>query len=181
MTYASPLPSSQAVLNGRRVWGIGAVASVICHRMRAAGRTGQGKPPLLGGLAIRASGRRMTGGRGAVGRAFCLPNRASHPSTSVGLLRRGWLGVRSDGAADMQALGRSGEALAADAGASDVKGLIGVLRAFHHASPTKRGPLRPLKPCINGLPAHAPVTFDRRSRPFRLHIRPTSAGVQKLH
>ena len=181
MTYALPLFPCQAVLNGQRALGKAAVPSVICHRMRAAQSKGQANLPLLGGLAIIAGRRPMTEGGGATGRAFCLPNRAFLPSTNVGLLRRAWLGMRSDGAGDTRALSRSGKALAADAGAFVVKGLISVLRASRHASPTEMGPLRPLKPCMNGLPAHAPVTLDRRYRPLRLYACPTSAGVEKLH
>ena len=181
MTYALPFSLCQAAPKGRPVWGKVSVPSVICHRMRAAQCTGQANLPLLGGMAIIAGKRPIIGGRGAVGRAFCLPNRASHPSTSVGLLRRGWLGMRSDGAGDARAQGRSGKALGADAGASALKGLIGVLRASRHASPTETGPLRPLNPSMNGLPAHAPVILDRRSRPYRLYARSKCAGVQKLH
>ena len=180
MTYALPFPHCQAAPKGLRAWGKAPAASVICHRTRAAQCDGQANLPLLGGMAIIAGGGRMTGGKGATGRAFCLPNRASHPSTGVGLLRRGWLGMGSDGAADAKAWGRSGTALGADAGASALKGLIGGLRASRHASPTKTGPLRPLNPCMNGLPAHASDIHDRRSRPFRLYACPKCAGVEKL-
>ena len=181
MTYASPLFPRPAVLQGLWLWGKAAGLSVICHRIRAASGKGQAKPPLLGGMAISASGRHNNGSKAAVGRVFCLPNRASHPSPRVGLLRRGGLGMRSDGVMDARALGRSGKALAEGAGASDVKGLIGVLPAFAHASPTKPGPLWPLKPCMNGLPAHAPVILDRRYRPVCLYKRTTSAGLKELH
>ena len=181
MTYALPLPICQATPKGTRASSKAAVPSVICHRMRTAQRKGQANLPLLGGLAIIADRRPMTGSRGAVGRAFCLPNRASHPSTTVGLLRRAWLGMRSNGAGDTRALSRSGKALGLDAGASDTKGLTGVLRASRHASPTQWGPLRPLKPCMNGLPAHAPDIHDCRSRPDCLYACPIGTGLKELH
>jgi len=180
MTYALPLPICQAAPKGRQGFGKAAVPSVICHQMRAAGSKTSAPTPLRRGTAIIAARRPMTGGRGATGRAFCLPNRASHPATTVGLLRRAWCGMRSDGATDARALGRSGTALAMDAGASVIKGLISVLRASRCALPTLRGPLRPLNPCMNGLPAHAPVTPHRRYRPLRLYARPKCTGVKKL-
>lgn len=181
MTYTSPSHPNQAALRGGMARGKGSAPPVICHRMVATRLNGLAPALLRRGTAIIAVRRPMTEGRGATGRAFCLPNRASHPSTNVGLLRRAWLGMRSDGAADTRALSRSGKALAAGAGASVVKGLTGVLRASRCASPTETGPLRPLKPCMNGLPAHAPVTLDRRHRPLRLHICTTGAGLEKLH
>ncbi len=181
MTYALPLPLCQVALIGWRCVGKAAAPSVICHRMRAAQSKGQANLPLLGGLAIIAGRRPMTGGRGATGRALCLPNRALHPATTVGLLRRAWCGVKGDGAVKMQAKDWLGKALGLDAGASDTKGLTGVLRASRHASPIDRGPLRPLKPCMNGLPAHAPDIHDRRSRPDCLYACPVSTGFQKLH
>lgn len=180
MTYASPLPTGQAIVKGWRAGDKGAVPSVICHRMRAAGRLGLAVLSRCDGMAIMASRKLMTEGKSATGRAFCLPNRASPPSTSVGLLRRAWLGVRSDGAADARAMVWSDEALRLGAGAPDVKALIGVPRASRRASPPETGPLRPLKPCMNGLPAHAPVILDRRFRPVRLYACPTGAGFEKL-
>lgn len=184
MTYDHPSQARHAAPQGQWLRGDGAVATVICHRIRAARAQGQTTPSLLGGMAIRAGRRPMTKGRGATGRALCLPNRALHSCTSVGLLRRAWTGVKGVGAVEMRALSRSGKTLGADAGASDLEDLIGVLRASRHASPTKQGPLRPLKPCMNGLPAHAPVTLDhrlRRWRPIGLHACTTSAGLKELH
>lgn len=181
MTYALPSHPDQTAPTGAMEQGNGPAPLVICHQMRAI-RRDQTAPALLRRkVAIIASWRPMTEGRGAMGRASCLPNRASHPATTVGLLRRAWCGMGSDGAGDVQVKGRSGAALAGDAGASAIKGLIGVLRASRHASPTKTGPLWPRQPCMNGLPAHAPITPDRRSRPDRLYACTVSAGVEKLH
>lgn len=181
MTYEPPSLPATAALTAAWMGAERAAPPVICHRMRAAGLDGLAPALLRRGMAIIAVRRPMTGGRGAVGRALCLPNRASHPCTCVGLLRRAWFGMRGDGAVKMWAKDWLDTALGVDAGASGTKGLTGVLRASRHASPTTLGPLRPLKPCMNGLPAHAPVTFDRRYRPVRLHICPTSTGVEKLH
>jgi len=181
MTYDLPLPLEAIALPGKGLAVKGAKLRVICHPMQSVGSAELSVAPLRRIRAIIAIRRPILAGKSATGRAFCLSNRASHHATIVGLLRHVGLAMGSDGLAEMRALSRSGMALARDAGASVVKGWIGVLRASRHASPIETGPLRPRNPCMNGLPAHAPVIHDRRDRPLRLYARATRTGVEKLH
>lgn len=152
----------------------------IC-RQGAATIENQTPAPLLGARGTGSVRRRAKVGEGAVGRVLCLPNRAYRPNTLIGLLRSAVFGWMSDGAGEMRAIARSGGSWVGDAGASLAQGMIGVLHAAHHASPTDTGAVAPLKPCMNGLPAHAPFISIRRSGPHGLHARPACRGDEELH
>lgn len=156
------------------------VARAIC-RQHATPIAHQTPAPLLGARGARSGRRCAKVGEGAVGRVLCLPNRALRPNTLIGLLRSVVFGWMSDGAGEVRAIARSGGSWVGDAGASLAQGLTGVLHAVHRASPTVTGAFAPLKPCMNGLPAHAPVIPYRRSGPCCLHARPTCRGDEELY
>ena len=137
--------------------------------------------PRFSARGTRSVRRRVKVGEGAVGRVLCLPNRAPRPNALIGLLRSAVFGWMSDGAGELRAIARSGGSWVGDAGASLAQGLIGVLHAAHRASPTVTGVFAPLKPCMNGLPAHAPVIPICRSGPHGLHARPACRGDEELH
>ncbi len=154
--------------------------SAICRRLGVLGALSQFPAPLHGAVGSDAVKAGVQGGRGAVGCALCLPNRACRPAITVGLLRRVVVGMISDGAVELRALARSNISWATGAGASVVQGLIGVWRASRFASPTDRGRILPLNPVRNGLPANAFYFIMRRLRDSGLFTRAHGSGFKKL-
>lgn len=180
MVYAPPALVAKVAPSGSLARGVWAAASAICRRSDAARGANHHDAALRG--AMRPADRTPAdGGGGAVGRVLCLPNRALCRPATPKLLWGVARAAQSDGAGKPRAFARLDKGLETDAGASGASGLTGVLHAARCASPTRRRGDAALKPCMNELPAHAPVSIDRRLRPCRLYARSRRAGYQELH
>ena len=180
MVYDPLFAAASAPVLGVRAVALQILPAAICRRLGILGTVDQFLAPLHGAMESDAVKTGVQGGRGAVGCALCLPNRACRPSVTVGLLRRVVVGRISDGAVELRAYARSNISWATGAGASVAQGLIGVLRASRHASPTVRGLILPLNPVRNGLPAHAFYFIMRRLCHSGMFTCADSSGFKKL-
>ena len=157
----------------------GAAVPAFCRRMAPHQVRITGSVLALGTQRPVSDQRLVTGGRGAVGRAFCLRNRAMRPGFDPGLLRGHGLGVMADGTDVKRVLAGSDHALVADAGTSAAEVLARSKRAAFRASPTQWGAPAP-EPCENELPSHDQISFDCPFLSQRLHARTASRGDKKL-
>jgi hypothetical protein len=180
MVYDPTFAASSAALLGVRSAELKKMPAAICRRLGIMGIVSQVSASLHGVGKSDVVKEIAQGGRGAEGCALCLPNRAPRPSCTVGLLRRVMVGLMSDGAVELRAFARSSKPWVTNAGAFVTQGLIGILRASCHASPTERGRISPLKPCMNGLPAHASYFIMRRICNSGLLACADGTGFKKL-
>ena len=161
------------------LWIGGAAVPAFCRRMALHKADVTAAVLALGTQRPVWDQRLVTGGRGAVGRALCLRNRAMRPCLAPGLLRANGLERMADGTDVNRVLAGSEDALVADAGASAAGGLARSTRPAFRASPTQWGAPAP-EPCENELPSHDQISFDCPFVSQRLYARTAGRGDKKL-